>query len=90
MPETGRFSPCGGKRMSKQSSPMVAASTSSFILSHARSLARMSMDSVLATAPRPRGCSAPFTQTSKGMERAGLVHLADEEREAARRATSIM
>ena len=68
-PGTRFTSPCGGKRMSKASSPTVCASTSSFVFSHARSLARMSMESVLATAPRPRGCSAPLVQTSKGNAR---------------------
>ena len=63
---TRRFSPCGGMRMSKPSSPTVRARASSFILSQARSLARMSMERVFATAPRPRGCSAPFTHTSNG------------------------
>ena len=32
----------------------------------AGSLARRSIDKVFASAPSPRGCSAPFTQTSKG------------------------
>jgi hypothetical protein len=51
---------------SKASSPLVRASMSSFVFSHALSCARMSIESVFATAPRPRGCSAPFTHTSKG------------------------
>ena len=48
----------------------------------------MSIDSVLASAPRPRGCSAPLTQTSNGVRaRPPLVgrHLADEQREVAER-----
>ncbi len=50
-------SPSGGKGMSKASPPALA-----------RSLARMSIDSVLASAPRPRGCSLPLTHTSKAWE----------------------
>ncbi len=58
--------PRGGKGMSKGSSPPALASASSLSLSQAWSFARMSIDSVLASAPRPRGCSLPLTQTSKG------------------------
>jgi hypothetical protein len=43
------------------------ASASSFSFSHARSSERMSIDSALAIAPSPRGCSAPLTQTSNGI-----------------------
>ena len=58
--------PSGGIGQSKASSPAVRVSMSSFMRSHAWSCARMSIDSVFATAPSPRGCSAPFTQTSNG------------------------
>ena len=75
-------SPCGGKGMSKASSPPLFASASSFMRSHARSLARMSIDSVLATAPRPRGCSLPLTQTSNGVRASAVLDVADEHREA--------
>ena len=64
---TRLISPCGGKRMSNASSPTVLARTSSFILSQARSSARMSIESVFATAPSPRGCSEPLTQDSNGI-----------------------
>ena len=37
--------------------------------SHLRSSVRMSIDSVFAMAPRPRGCSAPLIHTSNGYER---------------------
>ena len=59
------FSPRGGNGISKGSSPPALASVSSLSLSHALSFARMSIDRVFASAPRPRGCSLPFTQTSK-------------------------
>ena len=52
--------------MSNARSSDTVASTSSFSLSQAGSLTRMSIDSVLASAARPRGCSAPLTQTSNG------------------------
>ncbi len=65
-------SPCGGKGMSKASSDTVLASVSSFSRRHAGSFARMSIDKVFATAPRPRGCSAPFTHTSNGCARSGV------------------
>ena len=66
MPGISFFSPWGGKGISKDFSPTLRARVSSFNLSQARSLARMSIDRVLATAPRPRGWSAPLTQTSNG------------------------
>ncbi len=59
-------SPSGGIGMSKASSPAVFISISSFMRSHTGSRARMSIDSVLASAPSPRGCSEPFTHTSNG------------------------
>ena len=46
--------------------PAVFISISSFMRNHTGSRARMSIDSDLASAPRPRGCSPPFTQTSNG------------------------
>ena len=73
-------SPCGGNGMSKASSPMVFARVSSFSCSQAGSSARMSIDSVFATAPRPRGCSLPLTQTSNGM-RLAVFDVADEQSE---------
>ena len=64
--ETGARSPCGGNGISKARSSATVASASSLSCSQAASLARRSIDSVLASAPRPRGCSAPLTQTSNG------------------------
>ena len=72
-------SPVGGIGIAKPCSSRALASASSFILSQARSSLRMSIDSAFAIAPRPRGCSAPLTQTSNGT--AGLPDLADENRE---------
>ena len=65
-PGNRRCSPCGGNGISKARSSATVASASSLSCSQAGSLARRSIDSVLASAPRPRGCSAPLTQTSKG------------------------
>ena len=70
---TGAASPCGGKGISKARSSATVASASSLSCSQAASLARRSIDSVLASAPRPRGCSAPLTQTSKGCGAAAVV-----------------
>ena len=66
------FSPRGGKGISKGSSPPALARVSSLSLSQALSFARMSIDRVLASAPSPRGCSLPLTQTSKAWGRPPL------------------
>ena len=65
-PGKGRGWPSGGNGISKSRSSATVARASSFRRSQAASLVRRSIDSVLASAPRPRGCSAPLTHTSKG------------------------
>jgi len=60
-----------------------AAPALSSFMCHAASSARMSIDSVFATAPRPRGCSCVHLQTLKRTGRAFRV--ADEDRERAER-----
>ena len=58
-------SPLGGMGILKPS-PYARDSTDSFLRSQPRSLARMSVESVLAMASSPRGGWPPSTQTSNG------------------------
>ena len=81
---TRTLRPSGGIAISKPSSPPAFCSAESFMSSHARSSVRMSIDSVLAIAPRPRGCSAPLIQTSNGYA-LPVVDVADEHGEVAER-----
>ena len=83
---TRTLRPSGGIAISKPSSPLAFCSAESFMSSHARSSVRMSIDSVLAIAPRPRGCSAPLIQTSNGYGPA-VLDVADEHGEVTERMT---
>src|ERR1035437_7678296 len=66
-PGKSRRWPQGGNGISNECSSATVAKASSLSCSQAGSLARKSIDSVLARAPKPRGCSAPLTQTSNGL-----------------------
>ncbi len=62
--------------------PPVRASMSSFVRSHARSCARMSIESVLATAPEPARLLRAVHPDFERM-RVAVLHVADEDRELA-------
>src|ERR1700704_5032392 len=76
--------PSGGIGQSNASSPAVRARMSSFILNQAPSWARMSIESVFATAPSPRGCLRSVHPYFERV-RLSVFDVSDEDRELAER-----